>query len=98
MGQPDEQVFAWAQEQRAIVITYDEDFSDRRFLREQQHCGVIRLRVYPTPQEQTQWALERLFDEVAEEDLSGALIIVDSKRTRIRRPHVLAQELIIQDF
>jgi hypothetical protein len=49
------------------------------------HCGVIRLRVWPTTVEETESALERLLETVPDEDLVGSLIIIDARRIRIRR-------------
>ena len=49
------------------------------------HAGVIRLRVWPTTIEDTEDALARLFEAVADEDLRGRLVIIDQRRIRIRR-------------
>ena len=43
-GKPDREVFAWAQRQKAIIITFDEDFADVRMFPLGKHCGVVRLR------------------------------------------------------
>ena len=80
----DKEIFEWAQIRRAVIITFDEDFADRRLFQSQDHPGVVRLRVWPTTIEKTQEALERLLDEVTEEELSGALVIIDRTRIRIR--------------
>jgi predicted nuclease of predicted toxin-antitoxin system len=84
-GAPDERVFQWAQQERAIVITFDEDFADARTYPLGSHAGVIRLRVWPTTIEQTQEALERLLTTVPDEDLPGSLVIIDRERIRVRR-------------
>jgi predicted nuclease of predicted toxin-antitoxin system len=83
-GKPDEELFAWAQDRRAILLTFDEDFADRRTFPVGSHWGVIRLRVWPTTVEEVQSALARLFSEAKEEDLRGALVIVGRSRIRIR--------------
>lgn len=49
------------------------------------HAGVVRLRVWPTTIENTETALARLLDSVAEDDLQGSLVIVDAVKIRIRR-------------
>ncbi|MBI2958122.1 MAG: hypothetical protein HYY32_04685, partial [Chloroflexi bacterium] len=67
-----------------IIVTYDEDFADARFYPLGKHHGVVRLRVWPTTTEQTQWALGRILESVPEERLQGSLIIIDNKRIRIR--------------
>jgi predicted nuclease of predicted toxin-antitoxin system len=81
----DEAVFAWAQSQRAVVITFDEDFADSRWFTVKSHHGIIRLRIWPTTIEETQSALGRLLDQVPEEELEGALIIIGKQHIRIRR-------------
>ncbi|HXG35199.1 MAG TPA: DUF5615 family PIN-like protein [Bryobacteraceae bacterium] len=84
-GAADERIFQWAQQERAIVITFDEDFADARMYPLGSHAGVIRLRVWPTTVEQTQQALERLLENVADEDLPGSLVIIDRERIRVRK-------------
>jgi hypothetical protein len=49
------------------------------------HCGVIRLRVWPTTTERAIGALERLLAVVPEADIQGSLVIVDDRRIRVRR-------------
>lgn len=80
----DVEIFAWAQAHGAIVITYDEDFADRRSFPVGEHAGVVRLRVWPTTVEETLRALKRLLAAVADEELAGALVIVDRGQIRIR--------------
>jgi len=41
----DSEIFAWAQDHGAIIITFDEDFADRRMFPVGTHCGVVRLHV-----------------------------------------------------
>ena len=55
-------VFAWAQEHGCVIVTFDEDFADRRSFPVETHFGIIRLRVWPTTAEETIAALRRLFD------------------------------------
>jgi predicted nuclease of predicted toxin-antitoxin system len=84
-GATDEAIFQWAQSDLSIVITFDEDFADARMYPAGSHAGVVRLRVWPTTIENTETALTRLFDSVAEEDLQGSLVIIDEAKIRIRR-------------
>jgi predicted nuclease of predicted toxin-antitoxin system len=84
-GQTDPEIFRWAQTNQAIVITYDEDFADTRSFPLGSHCGVIRLRVWPTTVEMTQSAIERILMQVPETELAGSLIIVDGDKIRMRR-------------
>lgn len=84
-GASDSAILAWAQPDRWIVITFDEDFADARMFPVGSHAGVIRLRVWPTTIEKAESALGRLFREVAENEIAGSLIIIDEQRIRVRR-------------
>lgn len=83
-GKPDRDIYEWAQLNRAVVITFDEDFADLRLFPFGHH-GVIRLRVWPTTVVETQNALRRLFEAASIEELSCALTIVDPSKIRIKR-------------
>jgi predicted nuclease of predicted toxin-antitoxin system len=84
-GATDGAIFQWAQTDVSIVITFDEDFADARMYPAGAHAGVVRLRVWPTTIEETEAALRRLFESVADEDLPGSLVIVDQPKIRVRR-------------
>ncbi|MBX3330002.1 MAG: DUF5615 family PIN-like protein [Nitrospira sp.] len=84
-GQPDETLFAWAQQRQALIITFDEDLADQRAFPIGSHAGIVRLRVWPTTIEETQNALERLLAEVPDNELARALVIIDREAIRIRR-------------
>jgi len=84
-GKPDAEIFKWAQAERAIVVTYDEDFADTRTFALGAHCGIIRLRVWPTTVENTQEAMRRLLAAVSEDLLFGSLVIIDPGKIRLRR-------------
>jgi hypothetical protein len=49
------------------------------------HCGVVRLRVWPTTVEVTLAAIQRLLENVPETDLAGSLIIIGIGTIRLRR-------------
>lgn len=83
-GQSDEAVFSWAVQNKALIITFYEDFADGRSFPAREHHGIVRLRVWPTTTEETQQALDRLFREVSDDELSGALVIVGRSRIRVR--------------
>ena len=83
-GRPDEEIYNWAQEHGAIIVTYDEDFADARYYTLGRHHGIIRLRVWPTTEEITILALSRLLRDVQESDWTGSLIIVDNSKIRLR--------------
>lgn len=83
-GKDDKDIYDWAQVHQSIIITFDEDFADRRSFPVENHYGLIRLRVWPTTIEETENALDRLIEEVSDEELFGSLIIIDRRRIRIR--------------
>ncbi len=83
-GKPDAEIFAWAQQNGRLIITFDEDFADQRSFPVGQHHGVIRLRVWPTTVEETQSALARLLEGVDDSELLGALVIIGQSYIRIR--------------
>ncbi len=81
----DRAIFEWAQQNAAIVITFDEDFADARMYPVGSHAGVIRLRVWPTTVESAEAGLGRLLATTSDSELPGSLIIIDNLRIRIRR-------------
>jgi len=83
-GKQDLEVFHWAQTNQAVIITYDEDFTDIRFLPKKKHYGIIRLRVFPPTIEETRRALIRVFEEVTEAELLESVIVIGRNRIRIR--------------
>ncbi|MDP1768454.1 MAG: DUF5615 family PIN-like protein [Nitrospirota bacterium] len=84
-GRSDEDIFAWAQQRQAMILTFDEDFADQRSFPIGSHAGIIRLRVWPTSIEETQHALDRLLETVSDTELARALVIIDRETIRIRR-------------
>lgn len=84
-GASDQAVFDWAQKNKSIVITFDEDFADARMFPAGTHAGVIRLRVWPTTVEAAEAGLDRLLSTTEDSILAGSLIVIDRARVRIRR-------------
>jgi len=84
-GAPDDVVFAWAQQEKAAVLTFDEDFADRRAFSVSEHFGIIRLRVWPTTVEEVQSGISRLIASIDVVELPRSLVIIDKKKIRIRR-------------
>lgn len=83
-GAKDHAIYKFAQNNNAIIITFDEDFADSRFYTLGSHHGIIRLKVWPTTTELTQSALMRLFSSFSEEQIPNSLIIIDNEKIRIR--------------
>ncbi|MGD9052790.1 MAG: DUF5615 family PIN-like protein [Desulfobacterales bacterium] len=84
-GRDDEFLYLWAQKNKAIIVTYDEDFADSRFYPLGHHHGIVRLRVWPTTVEQTQDAMERLISDLPPSKWINCLIIIDNKKIRVRK-------------
>ncbi len=82
-GADDRVIFDFAQRSRAMIVTFDEDFADRRTYPPGSHFGVVRLRIEPTTIEHTIQTLDRLLAEFPPERLFGKLTIVDESRVRI---------------
>ena len=80
----DEEIYSRAQLLGAAILTFDEDFTDVR-LSITPEFGVIRLNIWPTTVEKTEHALDRLFHEVVDDELSGTLTIIDNNKIRIRK-------------
>jgi predicted nuclease of predicted toxin-antitoxin system len=78
-------LFQWAQQEAAIVISYDEDFADARYYPLGRHRGVVRLRVWPTTIEDTITAMERLLRQLPAAEWQYNLIIIDNRKIRVRR-------------
>jgi predicted nuclease of predicted toxin-antitoxin system len=87
-GKTDEFLYLWAQENGAIIVTYDEDFADARFYPLGHHHGIVRLRVWPTTIEQTQKALERLIANLSPSNWRDCLIIIDNQKIRVRKLNI----------
>jgi len=84
-GRSDKFLYLWAQENSAIIVTYDEDFADSRSYPLGHHHGIVRLRVWPTTTEQTQNAMERLIDDLSPTLWRNCLIIIDNQKIRVRK-------------
>ena len=84
-GRDDAFLFQWAQQESAIVITYDEDFADARYYPLGRHCGVVRLRVWPTTIEATIAAMDRLLKQLPASEWPNSLVIIDNRKIRVRR-------------
>jgi predicted nuclease of predicted toxin-antitoxin system len=83
--EPDEVLYAWAQQNSAVIVTFDEDFADARMRALGPHHGIIRLKVWPTTVENTRSGLDRLLQSVPDDGWLGSLVIIDNQKIRIRR-------------
>ena len=85
-GRSDDQIFAFAQKQKAVLFSGDLGFSNTLTFPLGKHHGTCILRF---PNEASVQAIRkevlRLLSEVSYEDYSGNLIILTFGRLRIRR-------------
>lgn len=84
-GKSDEFIFIWAIENKAIIVTYDEDFADSRLYPLGSHHGVVRLCVWPTTVENTQIAMDRLISAIPPANWQNCLVIVENNKIRVRK-------------
>lgn len=84
----DAAIFEIAQKEQYLILTFDEDFADRRIYPPGSHYGIIRLRVWPTTIEEIQSALLRLLNQFSIQELYGALVIIDRSRIRVRQTKI----------
>lgn len=86
-GKSDEDVFTWASKHKCTLITFDEDFTDKRLFNSK-HFGIIRLKVWPPSTEEAQKALLRLFQAITDAEVTKSIIIIDSVKIRIRKINI----------
>ena len=85
-GQPDEAIFARAQETDAVLVTADLGFANVLTFPLGTHAGLIVARLpNELPTDAVNAELLRALDDVQGESLRGALVILEVGRTRIRR-------------
>jgi predicted nuclease of predicted toxin-antitoxin system len=83
-SRPDSEVFAWAQANGCLIITFDTDFANGQDFPVGRHYGVIRLRLKYTTEEEAMKALEPIFDRVDQRTLRDRVIIFKNGRIRVR--------------
>jgi len=86
VGQPDGTIWDAAQRENRLLVTMDRRFPDVRSLGSVAHAGIIVLR----PSTQGRRAIRALFESLVDqhplEPFTGAIVIVDDRRIRVRRP------------
>ncbi len=85
-GQPDDQIFEYAQNRQAVLITADLGFTDPWRFPRHSHAGIILVRL-PNEMSTTTMNQELLkaLASLKDESLAGTLVIVEVGRVRIRR-------------
>ncbi len=85
-GRSDQEVFAYAQERGDILVTADKDFASLVTFPPRSHAGIIVLRVpNELPTQEINHLLLQALAALEGDDLAGALVIVQTRRVRIRR-------------
>lgn len=81
----DDEIFYFCQQQKMVIVTYDEDFQNPLVIPNIPGYGVVRLNVYPTGFNQTQQALKRLLQSYPVETWEKASIVVDPQKIRYQK-------------
>src|SRR4051794_22464447 len=84
-GADDARVFAYAQACQAALVTADRDFSSVLTFRPGTHAGVVFVRIPNlVPNDVVNREILRALDELKDEDIAGAVVVVELGRTRVR--------------
>ena len=83
-GWLDADVFAWAQTNGYLIITFDTDFANGQDFPVSEYHGIIRLRLKFTTAEEALRSLEPIFERVNPTTLQGRIVIFKNERIRIR--------------
>ncbi len=85
-GEEDKRIFAFAQSEERIFITRDMDFANILKYPPGTHGGIIILRL-PMERcvEEINEVIREFFQEITEEKIKGAIIIIEEGKYRIRR-------------
>lgn len=78
----DQEILRIAHEQHRILVTLDKDFGERAIVFGEPHSGIMRL-VGIGARAQAEYCIAAL-DKYGDDLAHGAIVTVDSKRTRIR--------------
>ncbi|MDD9997742.1 MAG: DUF5615 family PIN-like protein [Rhodospirillaceae bacterium] len=79
----DEEILALAMEERRILVTEDKDFGELVFVRRLPHPCIVRFVGMIVTEKVA--AMMELIEQHAEAMSQGALIVVTTRRVRIRR-------------
>ena len=81
---PDHELFAWAREHQHIVFTHDLDFGTLLAATNAESPSVFQIRTEDVSPEALATRATVLLNRLTPQLLSGALIVVDEVRERIR--------------
>lgn len=85
-GVSDDEIYKKAVKQKLVILTMDKDFS--RMLRfPPQRCGgIIVVKIYRLPVNETTEFFSRYFEELDEGKIAGKLVIITQDGIRVRNP------------
>ncbi len=85
-GAPDNEIYAFAQKQRAVLFSADLGFSNTLYFPLGSHCGICILR-FPNEMsvKEINKIVEKLLKLVRFEDYRGNLLILTPGKLRLRR-------------
>ena len=78
----DQKILSWANREKRIIITTDNDFEQMIWLQKKPHCGVLRLQNIPRIPRQI--LLEKVLANYSLNLINGAIIIATQQKIRIR--------------
>ncbi len=78
-------VYAHAQQDRRVLLTFNGDFVDLREMTVTEHFGIIRLRVKIQRISYLHPILETAIKQLEGLDLVNTLVTISDRRTRIRK-------------
>ncbi len=85
-GAKDSDIFAYACQQEAIVITADVGFAGLVYLSTVPHAGIILLRLpAEMPVKEINEILLRALRKISIEELINSVVVVDRRKIRIRQ-------------
>ena len=88
-GMPDDEILRWAVQEQSVVVTTDKDFEEMIWREGRPHCGLLRLE--NLPRDQRKALLVDVLANHASDLASGAIVIAETKKIRIRRSPSLGQ-------
>ncbi len=85
-GKSDEEIFEYAQEIKAIILTADRGFGSILRFTPGTYCGIV-VANFPNeiPTSELNAQIKRALSLLTEDDLKGNLVIIKPKKIRIRR-------------
>ena len=84
-GKSDDQIMAYARQEKRAVVTFDKHFSDIVKYPPNLHYGVIRIRIHPPILSDIIWSLESFFSHFGKQNLRKTLVVLEKSGYRIRR-------------